>query len=300
MANTTIARMVHEVKNENKDVMISMELQERAQSHRPERVLATTIFNDSIERARDLMDAFGHANFIPHTDYTTIDEIANFYGVETSYIKGLFTKYGIVYNKMEADVQRLASCKLIPVLRDFEDVCITLESPDRYHKSYMIARRSYGSCEKISVCAKGTPCFYSARVFLATAALMYFGSHIPKNSRASEVMEMLKRSGYYTISTQIAKQNSLKFAESNKDVKPAKEAVDVVAQAAPAGADTEAGVIENSTVTPNGSIVVSSEFLANLIKVVAKEAAREAAREAVRSVINDEFDVPSDFFKTDK
>ena len=202
MATGIVTQMFADVKRETAadsaaiSAQLSPELIEREGSVSARYTLAPTIFKGDMAMARELMNFMGGAVFIPHTDYTTMEQIANFYGVKTKYMRGLFYRHGIVHQKMPADVLKIPGCEVEASLKSFDDVCVEMECSNARRRHYTFSQKPLCSKTKVSVAAKGVPCFYSARVFLATASLMYYGSVVPKDSMASKVMEVLQRSGY--------------------------------------------------------------------------------------------------------
>lgn len=271
MAKDNIAQMFRNVKNEKSihaklselSGELSEELLRRERSANADMILAPIIFHATVREARELTDLIGWDVFLPHTDYTTLERIADFYGVEAAYIKNLFVRYGIVYTKMPDDVVRVSGECVAAALGRYDDVCVRVDMDSRQlHKQILVFKKS--SCGKAvaTIPKKGISCFYSARVFLATASLMSFGQSVPKDSQASKVVEILRRSVFYSGAKEVAARNEadLKKELSNSTQKDGSDLGKV--QSEPSGVK----------IAPDGELVVAPEVFVQIIKVSVREA----------------------------
>lgn len=270
MAVSNIAQMFADVKPVDgakytgASVALSPELIDREKSCLEDKVLGAAIFRGNLSTAREIMNLVGGAVFIPHSDYTTLELIAEFYGVKAEYVRNLFVRHGIVYQKMPADVVRIPAYEVSAALREFDDVCLRTEGPLTEARRYSVSQRPF--CGKVAafIPRKGTPCFYSARVFLAAASLMFYGSVVPKDSKASEIMSILRRSNYYIQAKGIAEANKLQNTEKRREKETPEKA-----------AENQQGS-EGVKITTNGEFVIQPEVFVQVIKVAVKEAVSNA------------------------
>lgn len=269
MAIDSIALMFQNVKRDDTadftdvPVGVSPELLEREQFCSVNMVLGPTIFHGSMTKARDLVNAIGGAIFVPHTNYTTLEAIADFYGVRVEYLKNLFVKYGVIYKKMPFDVLHISGREVSEALKKFDDVCVRCEDQNPHRSCYSFSRKQMCNVNKVFVPRKGVPCFYSARVVLAAASLMHYGSLVPKESKASKVVEMLQYSSYYERAKAVVEQNNRR-AKENKQ----KTAVETEQEKRPEPGDVR--------VAATGEFIIPPEVFVQVIKVAVKEAVSDA------------------------
>lgn len=287
MAVNNLARMFGNVKcndscTEKIPSKLSTELAERGKQTFADRVLAAEIFRGSMEAAHEILYQIGGAVFIPHTDFTTLTSMADFYGVKESYLRGLLQRNGIISQRMPYDVVSISGESVAYAVSKYSDVCVRKEYTTPGGKWYYTFAQK-PMCEAlVKIPGKGVPCCYSARVFLAVAALMYFGPpNIQKDSKTTQVMEILRRSGYYIQAKRTAKENKNKQLE--KELQRKQESTD----AAPESQDEALGTqdvphgSDGVRLAASGDIIIQPDVFVQVIKVSVKEAVKEAVTSAM-------------------
>lgn len=228
-------------------------------------LIAAEILSGSNEKALDILRTCGCNIFIPGTVFTTLNEFAKFYGVKNSYIQSIMNRWGIVQKKTPSDCTR----------GDFYYFARRHGVPERYS----ISRRhpDYVLCDKLthrqmvfSHSQNGN--FYSARVVLAFAAMMYYGKNIHPDAVGNQVFETLRASTYFDAAqTEVAKQTEIRqkqLAATVLDNQP----------------DTEVPQEDGAVINDDGKVVMTPEFFAGIIKTAIHEAIAEVSKTIVPAV----------------
>lgn len=224
-------------------------------------LIAEEILNGTSESAYNTLVLFGEVNLIPVLQYTTAKEIAKFYGVSESYLKSVFNRNGITPRKMPTEA------KLMSGFSVSEELYGKVKSAYSCYKTGNLCVTDANGKKTTIAANKGTFCVYSVRVFLAAAALMYFGRYIEKDSIAKKVIEVLEKSSYgikarRTMETIEAERRELQKQESAEVLKNETGLFPVVCEA--------------NQPCVNYNIVVSAEVFKILLSSAVKEAIREA------------------------
>lgn len=228
-------------------------------------LIAAEVLSGSNEKALDILRTCGCNIFIPGTVFTTLNEFAKFYGVKNSYIQSIMNRWGIVQKKTPSDCTR----------GDFYYFARRHGVPERYS----ISRRhpDYVLCDKLthrqmvfSHSQNGN--FYSARVVLAFAAMMYYGKNIHPDAVGNQVFETLRGSTYFDAAqTAMAKQAEARQKQLAATV------LDTVS--APEEHQEDGAVIND-----DGKVVMTPEFFAGIIKTAIHEAIAEVSKTIVPAV----------------
>ena len=161
--------------------------------------LAYAVLKGSNESALDILVGSGEPRFIPGTYFTTMVEVVRFYGVKEKYLLGVMHRWGIAVKKTPDDVVRAE-------LSDFlsQRGLSSRVRASRANCSGNWALSDMEACGRERLCdrVEALPSHYkkqlfiSARVFLALAALMYYGRYVTEDGQAHKTLAVLSRSQY--------------------------------------------------------------------------------------------------------
>lgn len=204
--------------------------------------VAHVILTGDKKRAAEILRIVGGNILISGTDYTTKQAIANFYDVTNGYVAGIFQRYKISNRKYPECIVRTG-------VYNFE-----------YNNKIRSGNRlKLDSGETIECATNGTMSFYDSRVVLAFACLAFMHRKIVPGSNAKMILEILKKSDYYTEA-----QELLKNMESHKD-KPV-ESVALPEPVQPLSIQDSGNPDFNFKLNENGEVVISLDVLVEIIK----------------------------------
>ena len=227
-------------------------------------LIAVEVLKGSNEKALDFLRVCGCEAIVPGTMFAPLIEIAKFYQCSPSYLRTVLNRAGITPAKTPADVMK---CGFSHFMRHFDlekRFCVH----SRYSTHTMIDRETNQKYE-FTHSDKAAGNFYSARVVLALAMLMYFGRVVNPDATGSEIHKQLLRSTYYDAAQRgIAERKARQQAESHAaaDVKP-----DTVPD-------------NNTAVMSEGKVIMTADFLAGIIKAAVQEAIAEVSKTIVPAV----------------
>lgn len=230
-------------------------------------LIAVEILKGSNEKALDILRVCGCKAVIPGTMFAPLTEVARFYQCRPSYLQTVLNRVGITPTKTPADVMKCGFSHFL--------VYFDLEKKFRVSSRYcdhtltdLETNQKYEFTHSNSAGAN----FYSARVVLALAMLMYFGRTVNMDVMSSEIYERLLSSTYYDAAQRVIVERRAKQqaeAKAAADVKP----------------DTNPD--NNTAVMSDGKVTMTADFLAGIIKTAVHEAIAEYAKTvtpAVKSV----------------
>lgn len=227
--------------------------------------IAAEVLSGSNDKALDILRTCGCNIFIPGTIFTTMSEFAKFYGVTTQYVFTVLNRWGITAKKTPNDCTR----------GDFRYFAYHNGVLERF--SLNSRYQEYILCDKLSHrqmtfqhSKNGN--FYSARVVLAFAAMMYYGKNIHPDAVGNKVFETLRSSTYFDAAqTEVAKQTEIRqkqLAATVLDNQP----------------DTEVPQEDGAVINDDGKVVMTPEFFAGIIKTAIHEAIAEVSKTIVPAV----------------
>lgn len=224
--------------------------------------MAAEVLSGSNEKALDILRTCGCNIFIPGTIFTTVSEFAKFYGVTTQYIFTVLNRLGITAKKTPNDCTR----------GNFEDFAYHNGVLERFSLSSRY--QEYILCDKMSHrqmtfqhSKNGN--FYSARVVLAFAAMMYYGKSIHPDAVGNKVYETLCKSTYFDAAqTEVAKQAEIRQKKNVAAVLDDHQNTEEVQQE------------DGATINDDGKVVMTPEFFAGIIKTAIREAVAEFFKSA--------------------
>ena len=162
--------------------------------------LTIAVLNDTNERAKDLLTS-ADAPIIPGTIFASLPSIAEYFGVEIDYIRGVLLRRGLSRNTMPSDMLLSSLSRLLRETGSFDAVEMSRDPFDN-NRTRIIERKSsrFHSYEpRISVPHDSAErmLFCSARVFLALAAIMIIGrSTANTRSNINKIYAMIQKSSY--------------------------------------------------------------------------------------------------------
>lgn len=228
-------------------------------------LMAAEILSGSNEKALDILRTCGCNIFIPGTVFTTLNEFAKFYGVKNSYIQSVMNRWGITQKKTPDDCTR----------GDFRNFAYDHGVLDRFsvssrYQEYVLCDKLTHRQQTFSHAQNGN--FYSVRVVLAFAAMMYYGKNIHPDAVGNKVFETLRSSTYFDAAqTVMAKQ-----AEARQ-----KQLADAALDKSP---EAEVSHGDGAVINDDGKVVMTPEFFAGVIKTAIHEAIAEFSKTIVPTV----------------
>lgn len=222
-------------------------------------LVAAEVMAGSNEKAMDILRTCGCNIFVPGTMYTSLFEMARFYGVTQQYLRTVLSRNRVVSPFAGGDV----------VKGYFYDFLNKNKIQERYslsrtHSDWIFCdkktHRQYHFCHS----TRGN--LYSARVVLALAVMMQYGRVICQDSKGGQVYNTLMKSTY-------ADSARVKFEERAKQRRQDKQR-ERAKQEKPKTPDRPAGAVLNE----NGMVVLTTEFFATVINSSIREGIAEFAK----------------------
>ena len=173
--------------------------------------IAYAVLTGSDRKALDILACAGEPRFIPETYYTSIIEMARYYGVTEDYLKSVLYRCGITAKKMPEYVIYNDIYRFLTDNGIYKRVQI-YRGRDNYNTLY---DKETNRCADV-IDTSRSQSFYSARVFLALPALMYYGRRIASDNQGAKVLSILKKSSYARDAEKLLKQNSSKSTENKE------------------------------------------------------------------------------------
>ena len=164
--------------------------------------LACAILLGSDREALNILACAGNPRVIPATYYTSIIEMARYYGVTEDYLRSVLSRWGITAKKMP---EYVIHNDIYGFLKDsgISKRVDVYRGRDNYNTLYDKETRRY--CADV-IDTSRSQSFYSARAFLALSALMYQGRVVASDNQASKVFSVLKKSSYARDAEELFKQ----------------------------------------------------------------------------------------------
>lgn len=279
MAMTNIAQLFGDVKTETKKSIVSPEIRSYEQTTVIDRVAAREVFRLNVDEARRYIAKVGNVDFLPHTNYATVEKIAEFYDVKSTYLAGVFHRHGIIHQKMPDDVLCISGQTIAYQMGKFPDVDVT-EDEVRGSRFYAITQNKGYMRDRIPISKSGTTNLYSARVLLAAALLMRYGACVPQASKAMEVVKFLRTQKLYKTAEEIAEKNNAallkRWEEERSQARAKAELATATAELATAKAaiaqtaDAVQAAVEQSA--EKVEVTLSMELLSQIITAAVKGA----------------------------
>lgn len=157
---------------------VKLKLEQNIESH----AMARAILFGERRKAEEILRISDCNIFIPGTEYATVDNIAEFYGVSRNYVRGIFG----------------ARCISSTTLPD----CVLHKTIWRFCEEQGIRADKYIatlSPEREKRCRYGGTAFYDARVILAFACLAFMNRKIIPNTNAERIVGILRKTDYHDI-----------------------------------------------------------------------------------------------------
>lgn len=158
--------------------IVKLKLERTVESH----AIARSILCGERRKAEEILRISDCNIFIPGTEYATVDDIAEFYGVSRNYVRGIFNT-------------RCISSTTLPD-------CVQHKTIWRFCEEQGILARNYIdslSSERKRCLRGGGIAFYDARVILAFACLAFMNRKIIPNTNAERILGILKKTDYKDI-----------------------------------------------------------------------------------------------------
>lgn len=158
--------------------IVKLKLERTVESH----AIARAILYGERKKAQEILRISDCNIFIPGTEYATVDDIAEFYGVSRNYVKGIFGN-------------RRISATTLPD-------CVKCENIWRFCEEYGILARKYMDTldpQRKKMFRSPRVPFYDARVILAFACLAFMNRKIIPNTNAERILGILKKTDYKDI-----------------------------------------------------------------------------------------------------
>lgn len=218
------------------------------------KLLAVEVFDGGNDRAADILMLCGFDKLIGGTNFASLGDVAEFYGVNPKYVKDAMSRYGI-------------GAKDLP-----RDVCV-----DRYYdfimkfgeeaKNRHIQKRSdvpgtyvlYDTLLKGTVTVRGDydhkTTYISARLILMLACFLFFGRKIPADSMVKAVFEKLQNTSFCEAAKKQKLENDrrhLSVLEEKRNARVGQSGEDQVDL--PYDSDNILSVRSNGDVIMNGEV----------------------------------------------
>lgn len=157
---------------------VKLKLEQNIESH----AMARAILFGERRKAEEILRISDCNIFIPGTEYATVDDIAEFYGVSRNYVRGIFGSRCISSTTLPDCVQHKTIWRYCEEQGIRADKYMATLSPER--------KRWFRG---------GGIAFYDARVILAFACLAFMNRKIIPNTNAERILGILRRTDYRDI-----------------------------------------------------------------------------------------------------
>ena len=249
MANNTIAQ-ASPARQENSGTK-AKSIQSYRDSVDVAHLLAVEVFDGGNDRAADVLKLCGFDKLIGGTNFASIGDVAEFYGVNLDYARTAMRRYGI-------------GAKDLP-----DDVCserfywFTQRFGDEVQKRNCLKRSAtpgtfllYDSSSKRELVVTGDydhrTTYISARLILMLSCFLFYGRRIPDRSTVEAVFNTLKRTSFFEAAQKKNLENSKKIFDAAHAANSGKP--DGVQTALPYAPDNILSIRANGDVVMNGDI----------------------------------------------
>lgn len=214
-------------------------------------LIAVEILKGSNEKALDILRVCGCKAVIPGTMFAPLTEVARFYQCRPSYLQTVLNRVGITPTKTPADVMKCGFSNFLVYFNLGKKFRVSSRYCD-HTLTDLETNQKYEFTHSNSAGAN----FYSARVVLALAMLMYFGRTVNTDVMSGEIYERLLSSTYHDAAQRAIAERRIQQQ-----------------------AEVKAAVPDNNTaVMSDGKVTMTADFLAGLIKTAVHEAVAEFAK----------------------
>jgi len=248
----------------------------KSESYGINHLLVEQVMNSTNDSAVDFLLKFGDVNLFPIQNCTTAKEIAAFYGVSESYIKNVLTRHGVTQKGMPEEVSYCGNFTIMAKLYHEVKRIGVHYNQDNKPDGMQITDKTG---KEILVRTGGKSfCVYSAKVFLAVAAMMCFEKRI-ENSMAWRVYNALLRSEYgerAKAEEQRRKREVDEMLRKQREAAKALEANAILPEVVAPG--SVAKVPEPETVQPTPevpTVLVTAELFESLLYTAVKSALKD-------------------------
>lgn len=229
-------------------------------------LIAVEILKGSNEKALDILRVCGCKAVVPGTMFAPLAEVSRFYKCQPRYLHTVLNRVGITPTKTSTDVMKCSFSYFLEYFGIGEKFFIS----SRYNTHTLTDVNTKQKYEFTHTNSSGGN-FYSARVVLALAVLMYYGRTANTDSVGGGIYEQLLESTYYDAAQQnIASSGAQKQTDSKTAIPD-----------------------DNTAVMDDGKVTMTAEFLAGLIKTAVHEAVAEYAKVATPVVYSGAVNPPS-------
>lgn len=219
-------------------------------------MVSAEILEGTNEKAADILRSCNCYALIPGTMFAPLDKFAEFYGVTEQYIKSVLRRRGIIQRNTPGDVIRMSGSAFLAENGLADKFC------NHYSGVYQYRNDNHTRAYSFSCVKSGN--FYSARVVLAFATLMFQARNINGDRVGKSVYKILMNSSYADAArfkkAEIRERENLEM-EANMAVNNQNE--------------------NNAILNQEGNLVLTPEFFAALIKTAVREAVSECMKEFV-------------------
>ena len=160
------------------------------------RAYGIAVLHGTNEKAREILSIFGaERSFLTGTSFVTAENIAEFYGVEQSYVCSVLNYNKLVATNYPNDIIRTSTQDMLRRNGVYNCAVTNYKGKDPEWLNNLTAIK-YGEYELKTTAHVYN--FYSARMFLAMAAFMYYGQTIPssKYGFARDCYRTIKEADY--------------------------------------------------------------------------------------------------------
>lgn len=239
-----------------------------------EHAVAAEILSGTNEKAMEILRICDCKRIIPvpKVYFTTVEEMAGFYRVPDTYLKGILIRLGINFTNMPDDVKRGSFIR--ECLMGMREPVAGRHIVGRYEvfntpKGLRFCDLAQKRDNQTDIQITANRAVYSARVFLALDALMYYGRYITEGSVGGQVFSVLLKSDYANAAVERIKR----IRKNGSAEETAEETEDMPIQDEHL-VETPDGVV----VTADGNFVISVELFARTIRTAVKEGVSEAIK----------------------
>jgi len=252
---------VNNVRVSQSKPQVSGAIQKLRERGRERDIISALVLEGTNERAMDILRACNCDAFVPGTMFVPMSRFAEFYGVTESYITGILNRYGITHNKMPNDVKR---CSVRHFLQE-HGVADRFSCSYQYHSTVVLCEKEFHKQYSFKQIKSAN--YYSARIVLAFASMMYFARVNREKGNAVSIFNTLMKSAYRDAAIEEMRHREELCAEQEVEVMQS--------------ADNQQPDSNSAILTQQGNLVLTSEFFATLIKTAVREAVAECAKEFV-------------------
>jgi len=252
---------VNNVRVSQSDTGASFAVKMLMEQGRERDLISAYILEGTNERAMDILRACNCDAFVPGTMFVPMSRFAEFYGVTEGYVKNILGRYGITNRKMTDDVKR----RNVPAFLREEGISERFSCSYQYNNVRILCDKELHKQYSFKHIKAAN--FYSARVVLAFASMMYYARVNREKGNAVSIYNTLMKSSYRDAAVE-----EMKRREDMADEQEV-EAVQIP--------NTQQPDSNSAILTQQGNLVLSSEFFAALIKTAVREAVSECAKEFV-------------------